>query len=135
MPMTVAQVVEETSRWPADQIEVLFERLLASHYRLSDPTTDAAWAEELKRRIDDIGRGTLQNGDLLLTAEAAGFEVIVTTDQNLRYQQNLSDRRLAILVLLTTDWHLIRQHTHAVSNAVNALTAGAYVELPFPPTR
>jgi putative addiction module component (TIGR02574 family) len=53
MPMTVAQVVEETSRWPADQVEVLFEKLLDSHYRLLDPE----WAEELKRRIDDIESG------------------------------------------------------------------------------
>ena len=57
MPMTVAQVVEETSRWPADQVEVLFEKLLDSHYRLPDPALDPEWAEELKRRIDDIESG------------------------------------------------------------------------------
>ena len=57
MPMTVAQVVEETSRWPADQVEVLFERLLASHYRPPDPALDSEWAEQLKRRIDDIESG------------------------------------------------------------------------------
>ena len=55
--MTVAQVVEETSHWPADQVEVLFERLLVSHYRLPDPALDAEWAAELKRRIDDIESG------------------------------------------------------------------------------
>jgi len=54
MPMTVAQVVEEISRWPADQVEVLFEKLLASHYRLPDPALDPEWAEELNRRIADI---------------------------------------------------------------------------------
>ena len=57
MSMTVAQVVEETRRWPADQVEVLFERLLASHYLLPDPALDAEWAAELKRRIDDIESG------------------------------------------------------------------------------
>lgn len=57
MPMTVAQVVEETSRWPADQVEVLFEKLLDSHYRLPDPALDPEWAAELKRRIDDIESG------------------------------------------------------------------------------
>ena len=57
MSMTVAQVVEETRRWPADQVEVLFERLLASHYRQPDPALDAESAEELKRRIDDIESG------------------------------------------------------------------------------
>ena len=57
MNVTVAQVVDETRRWPADQVEVLFEQLLDSHYRLPDPALDADWAEELKRRIDDIESG------------------------------------------------------------------------------
>ena len=57
MNMTVAQVVEETRRWPSDQVEVLFEQLLASHYRLPDPTLDTEWADEMKRRIDDIESG------------------------------------------------------------------------------
>ena len=78
------------------------------------------------------GWGTLQNGELLRVVEAAGFEAIVTTDQNLRYQQNLGSRRLAILVLLTTDWRLIRQHADNVVAAVAGLAPGAYVELPFP---
>ena len=81
------------------------------------------------------GWGTLQNGELLHAAEAVGFEAIITTDQNLRYQQNLEGRRLAILVLLTTDWRLIRQHTDYVVTAVDGLTPGAYLELPFPPIK
>lgn len=79
------------------------------------------------------GWGTLQNGDLLRAAEQAGFDAIVTTDQNLRYQQNLSERRLAILVLLTTDWRLIKLYTDHVETAINGLVAGSYVELEFPP--
>jgi len=79
------------------------------------------------------GWGTLQNGSLLTAAEAAGFDAIVTTDQNLRYQQNLAERRLAILVLMTTDWRLIRQFPEHVARAVAALTPGAYRELAFPP--
>ncbi len=79
------------------------------------------------------GWGTLQNGELLRAVEAAGFEAIITTDQNLRYQQKLQDRRLAILVLLTTDWRLIRQHTESVVVAVGGLAPGTYVELPFTP--
>ena len=57
MPMTVDQVLAETSHWPIDQVETLFERLLLSNYRLPDPKVDAAWAEEIKRRIDDIESG------------------------------------------------------------------------------
>jgi hypothetical protein len=77
--------------------------------------------------------GTLQNGELLHAAEAAGFDAIITTDQNLRYQQNLSARRLAVLVLLTTDWRLIRLHTDQVAQAVAKLGVGDYVEVPFAP--
>lgn len=80
------------------------------------------------------GWGTLQNGELLRVAEEEGFAAIITTDQNLRYQQNLPYRRLAVLVLLTTDWRLIRQHTDYVAAAAEKLEPGAYVELPFPPS-
>lgn len=79
------------------------------------------------------GWQTLKNGDLLSTAEADGFAAIVTTDKNLRYQQNLANRLLAIVVLMTTDWRLIRQHTDYVAKALAALTPSAYIELPFPP--
>lgn len=74
----------------------------------------------------------LQNGDLLIAAESAGFHVIVTTDKNLRYQQNLAGRKLAILVLSTTDWRRIRQHLNLVTEAVDAIAAGAYIELSVP---
>ena len=79
------------------------------------------------------GWGTLQNGDLLRVAEAEGFEALITTDQNIRYQQNLPKRQLAVLVLLTTDWRLIRQYTGYVTHAVSTLGPGDYVELSFPP--
>ena len=79
------------------------------------------------------GWQTLQNGDLLSAAETEGFAAIVTTDKNLRHQQNLADRRLAIVVLMTTDWRLIARYTDYVAGAIGALAVGAYVELPFPP--
>ncbi len=75
----------------------------------------------------------LQNGDLLLAAEAAGFEAIVTTDQSLRYQQHLKDRRIAILVLSTTNWPRIRKRTDLVVHAVESLNLGGYLELMIPP--
>lgn len=78
------------------------------------------------------GWQTLLNGELLAAAEAAGFETLVTTDKNIRYQQNPGGGRLAILVLPTTDWRLIRNHTGLVVQAVEKLTPGAYVELSFP---
>lgn len=80
------------------------------------------------------GWNTLQNGELLSAAEAADFAAIITTDKNLRHQQRLSSRSLAIVVLMTTDWRLIRQYTEYVAQAVGALTPGVYIELPFPPS-
>ena len=79
------------------------------------------------------GWSALKNGDLLNLAEVDGFEAIVTTDQNLRYQQDLPRRRLAILVLMTTDWHRIRPRALYVAEALSGLSPGDYVELPFPP--
>jgi hypothetical protein len=75
----------------------------------------------------------IENGELLSAAEAEGFSAVITTDKNLRYQQNLADRRLSSVVLMTTDWRLIRQHTDYVAKILAALTPGVYVELPFPP--
>lgn len=67
-----------------------------------------------------------------MAAELAGFQVIVTTDQNLRYQQDLAQRKLAILVRSTTDWRRIRAHAALVVQAVDAITAGGYLELQIP---
>ena len=76
------------------------------------------------------GWAELQNGDLLAAAEKE-FEALITTDQNLRYQQNLSGRQLAILVLPTTSLPRIQQHIPEVLAAVNALKPGDFVELKF----
>jgi predicted nuclease of predicted toxin-antitoxin system len=76
----------------------------------------------------EMGWSNLENGELLATAEAQ-FDVLVTTDQNLRYQQNLQGRRLAILVLPTTNWPEIRNHAGDVVAAINSLQDGEYREL------
>jgi len=78
------------------------------------------------------GWATLKNGDPLRSAEAAGFDVLVTIDTNLRYQQNLTLRQIAILVLTTTSWPRIRTAVEDAVSAVNAATAGSYVEVSFP---
>jgi hypothetical protein len=76
----------------------------------------------------ELGWSGLANGDLLREAEAQ-FDVLITTDQNLRYQQNLSGRRLAILVLPTTSWPEIKEHQAEIVAAVNSVKAGEYREL------
>ena len=75
----------------------------------------------------------MQNGDLLRAAEGAGFDAIITTEQNLRYQQNLPARPLAIVVLLTTNWRLIRPQVSRMADAMARLAPKAYTELAFPP--
>ena len=71
----------------------------------------------------------LSNGDLLTAAEGASFDVFVTTDQNLRYQQNLAGRRLAILVFPTTRWPVIERHVTEVLAAVGSIQPGEFREL------
>ena len=78
----------------------------------------------------EMGWAELQNGDLLAAVEKV-FQALITTDKNLRYQQNLSGRRLAILVLPTTSWPRIQQHLPEVLAAVNALKPGDFTELKF----
>jgi predicted nuclease of predicted toxin-antitoxin system len=71
----------------------------------------------------------LKNGELLQQAEDEGFEVIVTTDQNLRCQQNLQERKIAIVVLLSTSWPKIQKNLIAVVKSINSATIGDYLEI------
>jgi hypothetical protein len=74
----------------------------------------------------------LENGDLLNAAETAGFEVLVTTDKNLIYQQNLAGRKIAIVVLGYGRWTLIKPHVARVVAAVNAAAPGSFAEVTIP---
>lgn len=84
---------------------------------------------------EERGWGRLENGVLLAAAEEAGFEVFLTADKNLRYQQNLSSRKIAIVVLGNSPWPLVRQHITEIVDAVNTTVPGSYVEvdIPLPP--
>jgi hypothetical protein len=78
------------------------------------------------------GWSTLKNGELLQAAEFAGFAVLVTTDTNLKYQQNLANRRIAVVVLSTTSWPRIKAHVESVVVAVNSATPGSDSEAHIP---
>jgi predicted nuclease of predicted toxin-antitoxin system len=65
-----------------------------------------------------MGWSTLKNGELLLAAEAAGFDLMITTDRNLAYQQNLTERKIAIVVLDAGNWPRIEASVVAVVQAV-----------------
>ena len=78
------------------------------------------------------GWDKLKNGDLLTAAEQAGFDLLLTTDKNLRYQQNLTGRRLAILVLGRQQWPQLRPYAQRVVEAINTATQGSYMEIAIP---
>jgi hypothetical protein len=78
------------------------------------------------------GWDTLRNGELLDAAEAAGFDVFVTTDRNLRYQQNLAGRKIAIIVLGNGRWRLIRNRLSTIGAAVAAAAPGSLAEIEIP---
>ena len=75
------------------------------------------------------GWSNLSNGDLLKSAEDKGYQIFVTTDRNLRYQQNLRDRQIAIVVLLSTSCPKIRTQTEKVCDVINAVEIGDYTEI------
>jgi len=74
----------------------------------------------------ELGWSTLKNGELLAAAESNGFEVFVTTDTNLAYQQNLSNREIAIVVLSTTSWPRIQKSVAAIVSAIDAARPNSY---------
>ena len=75
------------------------------------------------------GWSQFKNGALLAAAEREGFEVFITTDQKLKYQQNLTGRKIAIVVILTTSWPRIQADLAPILSAINSARPGAYVEV------
>jgi hypothetical protein len=75
------------------------------------------------------GWSRLTNGELLEAAEGEGFDVLVTTDSKLKFQQNLVSRRIAIVVLLATSWPRIEKAAAAVVSAIAAAAPGTYTEV------
>ena len=78
------------------------------------------------------GWDKLSNGDLLTAAEEAGFDILLTTDKNMRYQQNLAGRKIAIIVLGQQQWPHLEPHIQRVIEAVSAAKPGSYVEVDIP---
>ncbi len=103
---------------------------------LFDNGTPRGVAAALSAHIVDEARShgwdTLRNGELLDAAEAAGFDVFVTTDRNLQYQQNLTARKIAVVVLSKGRWRLVKSRLPAIAMAVGAATPGSFVEIEIP---
>jgi len=104
---------------------------------LFDNGTPAPLRHALKGHIvvEAIERGwdRLVNGELIAAAEADGFEVLLTTDKNIRYQQDLENRKIAFVVIGNQQWPTLRRYVARVVAAVDAATPGSYseVEIPF----
>ena len=79
-----------------------------------------------------IGWHELGNGELIQQAEAAGYDVLLSTDKNIWYQQNLAGRTIAIVILRNSQWPLVRLHLDSIAAAVNACTPGSYAEVDIP---
>ena len=83
-------------------------------------------------KAKDRGWDKLTNGDLPAEAERAGFDVLLTADKNMRYQQNLTGRRIALVVLGTPQWPLVKLHLDKIAAAVNTFTPGSFAEVDIP---
>ena len=77
------------------------------------------------------GWSDLDNGALIDQAEQEGYEVLVTTDQNMRHQQNLGNRRLALVVLLSTAWPRIQLRTEEIRAAIDGIRPGESRDVPI----
>ncbi len=82
-------------------------------------------------KAKERGWDTLSNGDLLAEAERAGFDLLLTADKNMRYQQNFKGRRIALVVLGTPQWPVVKLQGEKIAVAVNAATPGSYKEVDF----
>ena len=78
------------------------------------------------------GWDRLSNGELLSAAEAAGFELLLTTDKNMCYQQNMQGRTIAFVVLGNQQWPVLRRYVERVVAAVDAATPGSFTEVEIP---
>lgn len=78
----------------------------------------------------DLGWDRLKNGALIKAAESAGFEVMVTSDKNIRYQQNLSDRKIALVILPSGRWPAVKAQLTEVVAAVDDAKPGSFTEIP-----
>ena len=102
---------------------------------LFDHCTPAPLRRHLVGHIVDTakerGWNRLRNGNLLDKAEADGYELLITTDQDMRYQQNLSRRRIAVLLILNNSWPRIQNHIAAIADAVAQTQPGQLTIVPI----
>ena len=102
---------------------------------LFDQGTPAPLRQQLARHTIDTaferGWSNWHNSALLDVVEQEGYDLLITTDQNWRYQLNLADRQLAIIVLLSTSWPRIQLRIDEIQAAIDSTAPGDYKEIPI----
>ena len=83
-------------------------------------------------KAKDVGWDRLEDGSLLAAADKAGFELLVTADRQIRWQQNLAYYDIALVVLGNHDWNIARRYVRRIAAAVDAATPGTYTEVEIP---
>jgi predicted nuclease of predicted toxin-antitoxin system len=102
-------------------VKILFDECMPQPLRRSLAEFEISTAQEM-------GWGRVKNGELLKRAEGV-FDILLTADQELKYQQNLKGRQLAILVLSTNRWPKVQGKTPEIIAAIQSLRPGDYLEL------
>ena len=106
-------------------MKILFDHCTPAPLRryLSGHTIDTAY---------ELGWNTLRNGALLDIAEQHGYEILITTDQGIRYQQNFLERKIGLLLLLSNSWPRIRLRVEEIQNELNVIRPGELKEVQIP---
>jgi len=118
--------------WPTPRVtalRILFDKNVPAGVRR------VLLKHEVRTFVEMLWHPQLENGELLKLAEEEGFDLLVTSDQNIRYQQNLTGRKLALVVLGSNIWPVLREHSAEIMAEVDAATEGSYsfIERPLPP--
>jgi hypothetical protein len=103
-------------------VKVLLDEDLPHKLRLAIPNHDVS-------TVAYLGWAGLKNGKLLKATEDAGFEVFVTADKKMSKQQNLSGRLLAVVVLSTLDWEIMKPHLGRIASAIDVAVPGGFHEV------
>ena len=92
-------------------------------------------AEHTVHTAGQRGWDRLANGNLLAQAEIEGYELLITADQSMRHQQNLSRRRIAVIVLGDNRWSIVRLRIPEIRAALDGISPGEFREVPIPDRR
>ena len=106
---------------------------------LFDHNTPKSLRQYLPEHLVDTARergwAELSNGNLLAQAERDGYDVLVTADQSMGYQQNIARRRVGVVVLLSNRWPVVRMRIEEIRAAIDGIQPGELREVPIPQAR